>query len=260
MMKIKLKMSFKIFLKSKILVFLLFLGACSFNKYQKRLSSSKDKFILTDKAGKFSLVRESGFGSNKRTLVVKQEIFQDINEKNILEQNLIISVPGFIRGKIRTLRPKKSLYNVWFEGKKYSTEMDINLKNKSLSISMKSPEKQWNGQREIPFPENTGPFCFFGQFVECLRTIGFLDKLENGRKKKIYIIWESYPYIQEQYLNLPNEVFSSAEVIYDGKNEQGENRITLEVGGQVIFYLLGKNGELNKIFWVVQGLSIVKEK
>ena len=75
---------------------------------------------------------------------------------------------------------------------------------------------------------------------------------------QLYVIWNGHPYFQEQYENIPNQVFSKAVFEYDGQNSNGQIRFTLQVAGQSIFYFLDDKKELLKQFWISQGLTMVK--
>ncbi|OUR93707.1 hypothetical protein A9Q84_19790 [Halobacteriovorax marinus] len=219
------------------------------------------EFQLSDKAGKFYVHREKGFSKSKNQFIVKKTVKAGDNGK-ILEKLIMISKLGNLNKKLTILRPTVSEYSVWFDGKKYTTRMKINSKKRSMDVTLNSPERQWQGKRSYSFPNGDGIFCYFSQITECARATGFIEKSikNDGGSMKVIIIWEGYPYFQEQYLNVPSSVFSRARFSYDGKNAKGERRFTLTVANQSIFYFLDKNHELSKKFWVSQGLSMVEKK
>ena len=226
------------------------------------LKKSKKVFLLTDSSGEFKVVRETVHKKAKNEFIVRKSIYpKDKKESSPVERCITISTPGRLK-KIAVLRPKISQYYVWFEDskEKYFTQLKINLKKKNLDIIMKSPEKQWNGSRSVPFPSGTGVYCFFSQLIECVGVTGFIKKAsrKNTGKMNFYVIWDSYPYVQEQFLNMPDSVFSTAVLEYDGMNKNGERRFTLKVAGQSIFYFVNNNGQLVKKFWASQGLSMVR--
>lgn len=74
-----------------------------------------------------------------------------------------------------------------------------------------------------------------------------------------HLIWDGYPFIQEQFLNLANNPFESAVLKYDGATRDGLKRFSLNVGANVIIYFVNNDLQLNKVFWVSQGLSMVAE-
>jgi hypothetical protein len=217
-------------------------------------------YSLVDKSGKFELQREFGYIKSKNQYITKRRIFSDDSERKLLEKSIVISTPGSVKG-VNVLRPSISQYSVWFEKKKYFTEMEISPKDKSMLVKLSSPEKHWRGESRIKFPPMTGVYCYFSQVIECANISGFLDEATKRQagSMQILIIWEGYPYFQEQYLNIPKEVFSNAVLEYDGKNSNGERRFTLKFSGQSIFYFVDSKNNFSKMFWVSQGLSITKK-
>ena len=219
------------------------------------------KFQLTDRAGKFLIEREKGFNKKKNHFIVKKSV-KSFDSGKELEKLIVISKLGSLSGKFSILRPEVSEYSVWFDGKRYLSRMRVNTKTKSMDVTLKSPEKQWQGKRTIPFPKGKGVYCYFSQMTECARATGFIDKAikNDGGSMKVIVIWEGYPYFQEQYLNVPNRVFSLGSFDYDGRNANGERRFTLKTNSQVIYYFIDSQNELEKKFWVAQGLSMVEIK
>ncbi|WP_372654696.1 hypothetical protein [Halobacteriovorax sp.] len=259
--------------KVLLLVSLMFISSCAYFKSVGisnpfSFKSSPDsgntdkvtkKFQLTDKAGKFLIEREKGFNKSKNQFIVKKVVKATGGSKE-LEKLIVISKLGSLKKSLTILKPEISEYSVWFEGKKYVSRMEVNEETKSMDVKLFSPEKQWQGKSVFPFPKTMGVFCYFSQLTECARATGFIDqaiKRDSG-SMKVVIIWEGYPYFQEQYLNIPNEVFTEGVFEYDGRNANGERRFTLNIAGQSIFYFLDSNKELMKKFWVSQGLSMVE--
>jgi len=247
-------------LKIKYICIFLLIQGCASQKSQPIASSvSKQNFQLKDKSGVFRLENESGPVSKSKSVFAVKRVIKD-DENKILEQSVVISKLGSLKGKLSVLRPEKSQYTVWFDGKEYSTISQINTKNKSLGLNFNSPEEQWKGQKNIPFPKNGQIYCYFSQLIECVMATGFVHKaIDNGNgEMSLHIIWEGYPYIQQQYIGLPDEVFSKASFNFDGENERGLRRFSLNIknSNQIIFYQLNKNDEIKGIFWPAQGLSI----
>jgi hypothetical protein len=222
------------------------------------LSTNKRTYELADKAGKFVVNRESNYSPKDNRYFVKRQVLSNSDMTKLLEQSVVISNPGVLGKKVKTLRPFASEYYVWFDGKKYATEMKIDTASKSMIVKMKSPERQWNGEKRIGFPKDGQIFCFYSQVIECANTSGFITKAikaETGAMN-FYIIWEGYPYFQEQYLNVPDGVFTRASLTYDGTSQEGEKRFSLNFGDQAIFYFLDKDLQVSKIFWIAQGMSM----
>ncbi len=217
------------------------------------------KMTLKDKSGKFSVVRESGLSKSKKSYVTKYRVYDVEAEGNkVLEQSIVFSTPGVLGDKIRLMRPERSQYKVWFDKRLYQTETRIDKKNKALIIKMDSPEKQWQGEKTVVFPGGNGVFCYFTQLFECIHYTGFVEKAikVTAGKMQFHVIWDGYPYFQEQYLNINDSPFASAEIEYDGKTAEGEHRFSVSVSGNAIFYLYNEGKEYAKMFWPSQGLSL----
>jgi len=241
----------------------LLLSSCagvSNNSLKKELVREEERFSYTDKNGSFLVKLGSGFNKKDNTLFTKRSLEMTNKESdNILEQSIVLSELGVLKKKKSILRPKISQYTVWFDGKKYFSELKLNPVEKSFDIKMVSPESQWNGVKKIKLPSSKALYCFFSQVVECAKTIGFIKtaiKKEAG-SMNFYVIWEGYPYLNETFSDFPVELFSKAKLEYDGKTEEDERRFNLSVAGQSIFYVIDKNEQMKKMFWVSQGISMV---
>lgn len=225
------------------------------------MRSYKKSYVLTDKSGTFTYDRQSGFDTKSESYVTKYKIIDPNNQKT-LEKVIAFSNVKNISDKFKSLSPIKSMYQVWFEGELHETMMVINEKENFLTIKMRSPEDQWNGEKRIPMGKGNGVRCFFSQIIECAYRIGFLQKatkLKSG-KMAFDLIWEGYPYIQEQYLNIQGQAFTKASLSYDGKNPAGENRFSLSFSGNSVFYFVDNKYRLDRMFWPAQGLSVVSAK
>jgi len=138
-------------------------------------------------------------------------------------------------------------------------DVDNNLKIQFKDLKGKYAEG--NGEKIIPFPKGTGLYCFFSQIVECAGATGFfsLSTKNNAGELNFHIIWDGYPYFQEQYQNIPTEVFTQAKLVYDGQNDEGQRRYTLFFEEQALFFLINNQNGLEKIFWISQGFQMVKK-
>ncbi len=260
MLKRELSKTLKILSTTKIIIITIALTSCSSQKNVKVAPTvSKATFQLKDKAGIFQLNRESGPISKAKGVYAVKRILTD-DGGQILEKSVVISKLGSLKGKLPVLRPEKSEYEVWFDGKEYSTKTKIDTKEKSLIVTLQSPEEQWSGTQNLPFPKNSPLFCYFSQVIECAIATGFIHKAvdNGGGSMNFIIIWEGYPYIQQQYVGLPEEVFTRATLNFDGQSSDGLRRFSLNISNsnQIIFYQLSKSDELKGIFWPAQGLSI----
>lgn len=233
------------------------------NNLKKNLVREEERFTYSDKNGEFLVKLSSGFNKKENTLFTKRSLevpFKD--SENVLEQSIVLSDLGVLNKKNTILRPKISQYTVWFEGKKYFSELKLNTAKKSIDLKMVSPESQWNGFKQIKLPSSKSLYCFFSQVIECAKTVGFLSKAiskESGAMN-FYIIWEGYPYLNETFSDFPSELISRAELEYDGKTKEDERRFNLRVAGQSIFYIVDKDQQMQKMFWVSQGISMMNKK
>jgi hypothetical protein len=247
-----------------ISVIILLVSSCGHlnaKKPQDMLSKDSNIFLYSDKNGKFKSIISYGQSPKDKSFFVKKVLEIPNREKdNVLEQSIVFSEAGSVKGA-NILRPKMSQYNVWFDGKKYFSEIKINPKSKSVEVRMVSPENQWNGVKQIKFPSTKAISCFFSQLVECVKISGFLDKIKKNTKAKmsLYVIWEGYPYLNETYSDFPSELFSRATIESDGITKNNEKKFNLNVAGQSIFYSLDENNVFKKMFWVSQGISMVEK-
>lgn len=245
----------------KNLLLIIIISACASKPASNSTASltSKNEFELRDKSGTFRLKRESGSISKDKRIYAVKQIITD-NSQKTLERSIVMSKVGSLKGKISILRPEKSEYTVWFDGKEYSSRIEINEKIRGLIVQMDSPEQQWRGEKQFKFPEGTGAYCFFSQVIECATVMGFINKAiaAGGGAMNLHIVWEGYPYFQQQYIGIPESLFTQATLTYDGESENGLRRFSLSIAGssQVIFYQLNKSNILQAIYWPAQGLSI----
>lgn len=248
-----------------MLIIVLLVSSCSSakqNNLKKELARDEEKFTYNDKNGSFLVKISSGFNKKENTFYTKRSLETTSKDSdNILEQSIVLSDLGSLKKKKNILRPKISQYSVWFEGKKYFSELKLNPAKKAIDIKMVSPETQWNGSKQIKLPSTKSLYCFFSQVIECAKTAGFISEAirKEAGTMNFYVIWEGYPYLNETFSDFPSELFSRAELEYDGKTKEDERRFNLKVAGQSIFFALDKNEQMKKMFWVSQGISMVSK-
>lgn len=240
------------------LIILLFFTACAGtkpDKVKKDLAHKEEKFSYSDKNGKFLFRSSSGFQKKDNVFFTKQSLEMTTKKKdNALEQSIAFSTLGSIHKKKLILRPKISEYNVWFEGKKFTSRLKVIPEKKSIELTMVSPEPKWNGVKVFKFPNTKTATCFFSQIVECAKVMGLLN---SPQKINFYVLWEGYPYLNDTFTDFPQELFSKAELENDGNFAQDEKKFSLHVAGQSLVYVLDKNNKLKKMFWISQGISMV---
>lgn len=220
----------------------------------------KQIFAYNDVSGQLAMYRDTKMMKNK--LVTRYQLSApDDQLRRPLEKSIVVSEKGFVKkknGKASVvLRPLMSQHTVWLEGKKHFTQLKTLIKEKSLEITMESPEAKWTGVKKIKFPGGLN-FCYFAQLAECIAHSGILDRITtNGSSRvPITIIWDAYPYLLDQLTNMGNSVFSQAQVYLD-EDEKKLYRVGVDFNGQSIFYHFSKDGELVKMSWVGQGITIM---
>ncbi|MBL6988636.1 MAG: hypothetical protein ISR65_02615 [Bacteriovoracaceae bacterium] len=235
--------------------------ATSPHSLKKKLSHRQSKYYLTDKSGQYVEIRERFFDSKTKNFVLKRKVVDKENQSKVLEKNISFSTPGMLN-KIPSLRPNISQYTVWFDKKKYFSELKINTYTRNLDIRLNSPKKQWNGTQSIPFPKGTGVFCFFSQLIECVKATNFFTEATSRKvgQMTFHVIWDGYPYFQQQYGHVPEAVFSMANFVYVGQSKLGDVRFELTIADQIIQYHLDSSMDFKKMFWVEQGVSLVRIK
>ncbi|MEA9355001.1 hypothetical protein SHI21_02250 [Bacteriovorax sp. PP10] len=229
---------------------------------KEMLVNHEDQFNYTDKNGQYSVKISSGLDKTGKIFFTKRVMELPSRQKDkALEQSVVLSSIGSLKKKMMILRPKASQYNVWFDGKKYTSELKINTAKKAIDVKMTSPESQWNGTKQVKFPNSRTLPCFFSQVIECAKVSGFINKASDKQTgtMNLMIIWEGYPYLNETFSDFPNELFSEAQLEFDGKTKQAERRFNLRVGGQSIFYVLNDKDVMTKMFWVSQGITMVSK-
>lgn len=226
------------------------------------LGNHDEQFNYTDKNGQYSMKISSGLDKKGKSFFTKRILELPNRQKDkALEQSVVISSLGSLKKKLMILRPKISQYNVWFDGKKYTSELKINTAKKAIDVKMTSPESQWNGNRQVKFPSSTTLPCFFSQVMDCAKVSGFISKASEKKTgtMSLMVIWEGYPYLNETFSDFPSELFSEAQLEYDGMTKEKERRFNLRVAGQSIFYVLDDKDVMKKMFWVSQGITMVSK-
>lgn len=241
------------------LLLLFLVSSCSTQIFKGEPSQGKTTYSYSDVSGSYKLNRESR--QIKKKLVTRNQLLNTKGgQAKVLEKTIMVSQIGSIKGsksRILTVRPVASEFTVWLEGKKYHSRMQLNEKTKSMSLTLDSPETKWQGQSEIKFPKGKN-FCFFSQIPECLYHNYYLPLAHENRNKKydFYVVWDGYPYIQDQLTSVGQSLFGSATLKFDGEIN-GQFRYIVEVEGQMILYHFTRSYDLLKIAWIYQGITVV---
>lgn len=238
----------------KLLFPLFFFLGCALSGKPKE---GKAYYSYLDESGKFLLVRETRVIQQR--IVSRVQLLQSRNSSKLLEKTILVSQIGSIKSKqnrLLTVRPQAADYEVWIEGKKYASSMRINPKGKSMRLSLDSPDPKWQGTSEVRFPKGKY-FCFYSQIPECLyhNYLLRLARENEGESFSFFVVWDSYPYLQELLTNVGKTLFVSASVKFDGANS-GLFRYIVEVEGQEILLQFSKAYDLEKVAWISQGITI----
>ena len=222
-----------------------------------KIKNYQRNYKFTDISGHFILDFESGT-TKENEVYTKHRLIGEGSNKEYERLVAISSVGSLHTGKyeIGVLRPKVSQYTVWFEKERYFSQIKIIPSKKILEVYIKSPQKKWNGLQRIPFQNSRGVFCFFHQIVDCVKITGFLSKAIERQvgKMSLTIIWEGFPFIKEQYSGIDGP-FSTSVFSYEGRSKEGHFVFKLSLADQVLSYHFNKEKQLEKKFWVSQGLT-----
>lgn len=220
----------------------------------------KKSFAYVDVSGRYNFTREHKL-INKNKLITRTQISSNQGSSlKPLEKSIMVSQLGTVSDKGRrslVMRPYASEFTVWLEGKKYESKMRLDPRSKSMLVELNSPEEKWNGKSSVPVPKGK-QFCFFSQIPDCLyHNLMLTRALEmKGEVFHFYVVWDSYPYIQEQFTGVGTKLFAPAVVKYDGQFKS-LYRYSVEVDGQSMLYHFSKSFDLVRMFWIAQGVSII---
>lgn len=235
------------------------LGSCSSILPSGKPAEGKRLYSYVDVSGRYPYTRE--VKTLKSRLITRTQIASNQgSESKLLEKSVMVSQIGSIktkRGRSLSVRPFGSEFTVWLDGKNYESRMKIDPRTKSMALDLKSPEEKWTGRSSVAFPRGK-IFCYFSQIPECLYHANLLIKAQKakGEAFPFYVIWDGFPFVQEQLSGVGTKLFSSAMVKYE-KTSKNVLRYLVEVDGQTVLYQFSKAYDLVRMFWVAQGISII---
>lgn len=240
----------------------------SSSKHKKENETSERQsgerlYTFTDASGTYRMKRDVQLIKSTNSFITKYQVISD--DGKVLEQSVTIGEPGFVKmpdGKeLKILRPKTSQYIVWLEKRKYTTKQSINLKTKSMDLVMTGREASGAQKKSVRFPKGNGVYCFFTQLAECVARTGFPHEAKENKagSMNFYLIWDSYPYVQEQFSNIEDSLFTKVSFEYEQEYSNGDVAFNLKTKNHVIIYHLDNHMRFKKLFWVSQGLSIIPE-
>jgi hypothetical protein len=247
--------------KYLIVTSILLLNSCA---YLKKITTTEkvenkkfNSYKLVDQTGTFKLDRVKGYTADKK-FVIKKKLF-DLNKAGKeVEQSITISVPKNVADGVSVIEPEKSESIYWFDGKKYKSIINFDRSRKKITVNLESPDANWNGKKSTTLTNENAVYCFFSQLIECVQRTNFL---RLSRKKKVgemnlFVLWDGFPYFNEQYLQSSSRIISPALFRYLGSTKEGYIKYELEVEEQIIFYFVSRDSHLAKMYWVSQGLSL----
>jgi hypothetical protein len=226
---------------------------------RKNPDEKKHEYLFVDGTGRFIFTREHRLLKNK--IISRAQLSSDQGSSHrILEKSVTVSQLGSIKDnnhRVLVMRPLASDFTVWLEGKRYDSKMRLDIPNKKMQIELNSPEEKWKGKSSVAIPKGK-LFCFFSQIPDCLFHAQLLTKgLERKENSFPFtVVWDGFPYIQDQYASVGTKLFSPAILKYDGEDKQ-VLRFLVELDGQSILYHFSKSFDLVRMFWIAQGVSII---
>ena len=226
------------------------------SQFNAELKSQKLRFKLTDVSGSYVLNSSTGFGKD-REYIKKERLVSAKSKNEVFEKTIIISKKRKFNKDVQFLAPLKYESSYYLQKDLYTVSGRIDYSKREIIYNLNSPEFKWLGQKRFMIPKQVKALCFYGNIIGCAKVSGFISKsieMKNG-DMNFHILWESFPYFQEQFLNLPKEIIAFAVLAYDGVDKKGNFRFLLTTGGQSQVYLLNKKLDMVGHFWTAQGLS-----
>lgn len=241
-----------------VLVNLFILTSCSLMSPDKtvKLKSNEVRFKQVEVSGEYLIKSKTGFGK-KNSYIKKIEVVSIQNEKNTFERTITISKNLEVLPKVKFLTPFEYESTYYLNKDIYTVRGKLDWRKKEIIYSLNSPEYKWLGQKSYKLTDDVKALCFYSNVIECANSSGFIKQAiekKNG-DMSFHILWESYPYFQEQYINMPKEIVSRAVLTFDSFDKRGNYRFLLSVGGQSIVYTLNKNFDLVGHYWAAQGVT-----
>lgn len=233
-------------------LFLIFFLACSSSRNAVLSGSSNKTFILKDRSGEFLYKRDIKIKNGE--IATRVTVMSPTNTSQVAEKTVTVSKIGK-NSKSKILRPEISQHSIWYEKEKYFSQLKTNIQKRSLSVLMESPEEKWQGAKQIRYPQGR-IFCFFSQIPECVKFYGMLNN-DPSSGFSIVVIWDNYPYQVEAYNNIGESPFQSAAFRFESEYK-GTFRYKLEMSNQIIFYEFDVNREFDKMYWIAQGITLVR--
>ncbi len=243
----------------KYILIFIFITSCSVDGIKKdkpKSSNTLNYYLFKDLSGEYIVKRE--VIQNQKQLIVRQSLFPAGKENNPLEKTVTVTKFGTVKNNGKSYvasRPWASQHSIWFEQKEFFSQMKLNVSKKGFDVYLKSPEEKWKGKRFVKLPRGL-KFCWFSQVMDCINKIVKLDK-KSTKPTSFYIVWDGFPYHSEQLQKLSGNAYSLASVYYDGEFDK-THRFAVSVENQIIFYHFNYDLEFERMFWVTQAITMLK--
>jgi len=249
-----LNLNSRISFKLTMIIWALVSLSCSHRDKNVPIGKHEHVFLLKDRSGEFLYKREVKI--NTQEVATRISVMNPNNTTISSEKTVSISRLGII-SQNKVLRPTVSQHTIWYEKEKYFSQLKTNIKKKTLDIIMQSPEDKWQGNLSLEYP-SAKVFCFFTQIPECVQFYGMLTS-DPEASFNLVIIWDNYPYHTEAYAQVADNPFQNASFSFDGEYKNGK-RYKLQMSNQIIFYEFDVNKQFDKMYWIAQGITLVRKK
>lgn len=240
-----------------IFVYVLMLASCS-SKSSRIENHIKKQLLFIDESGQYDLIYDSG-KTKKNQFFVRKTLKSKVGDGSVLEKITSLATFGKLGEKLNILRPVRSIYEVWFDKKRYLSDLQLNVKKKSVDVWVLKPGEKAKLEQRMLLQGKNRLYCFYSQLIDCIRVTGFLDEVVSKGlgEAKVSVIWDGYPFFQEQYPGAPKEVVTDGIVVYEGPEENSnETKIVFNYDGDGIIYFLDENLQYKRQYWISHGLSI----
>ena len=236
-----------------VLFLLISCGSTKKKTNTNKISSNKT-YLYNDPSGTYFYKREAK--RTKGLVVTRTQLLPNRGNLMVLEKTTSLSKVKKFSAKSKGIIPYRSQHQIWFDKKKYSSDIKILVKKKKIEVTLDSPEKRWQGTKSFDLP-GTNVLCFYTQIPECLKSYGILDYFRESKIQQLpfVLIWDIYPYHQDQLVNISDNIVENVMIKLDSV-EKDLLKLSLDLSNQIIFYQFDNGNYLKNMFWVSQGLNV----
>lgn len=230
----------------RLLVFLIFVS-CAQYPLKGTIRTGQSSFIFQDGSGQYFLKRE--IKKTKSKLISRVRIYSSRQAQDYLEKTVSVSK---YRGS--KALPYRSQFNIWLEKKENSILLSVLEKSRSISSKQFIDNKETQITEKFP---QTRTACFFTQLTECLLIQNKIPR-QKGKPITLSVLWEGHALLPSLYEGVSDVMTTGGDFYFEGKDKTGlKYHLDLD-NGQTIIYYLDNNLNLTKMFWIAQGISMIK--